>query len=58
MYIRYNPTIGRKYNEVLNDLLGYNSGKHIIFYRIIEEMKIEVVRILHSKMDLKDRIQE
>lgn len=52
------PFLGRKYNEVLQDLLGYKAGKHIIFYEIISVNEIEIIRILHEKMDLKRRITE
>ncbi|RNL52350.1 type II toxin-antitoxin system RelE/ParE family toxin [Pedobacter jejuensis] len=50
------PEIGRKYNEVDKDLLGFKILEHIIFYKIISSKEIFVVRILHSKMDLKNRI--
>lgn len=33
-------------------------GKHIIFYRIIQFRGIEVLRILHGRMDLKNRMDE
>lgn len=52
------PTIGKKYNEISIDLLGFSVGKHIIFYRISGTKDIEVVRILHERMDLKNRIKE
>lgn len=52
------PFLGRNYNEIIEDLLGFKSGQHLIFYRIIDANKIEVIRILHSRMDLKSRIQE
>jgi toxin ParE1/3/4 len=29
---------------------------HLVFFRIIENTEIEVVRILHEKMDIKNRI--
>ncbi len=53
-----NPTVGKKYPEISKHLLGLKSGKHIIFYHLISEDEIEVIRILHERMDLKNRIRE
>ena len=53
-----NKSIARKYGEILEDVYGYNSGQHVIFFRIISENEIEIIRFLHSRMDLKNRIQE
>lgn len=53
-----NPDAGREYDGIDNKLLGLKSGRHIIFYRSISNDKIEVIRILHERMDLKNRIIE
>lgn len=53
-----NPELGRKYEGIDKNLLGLRTGKHIIFYQIIKEREIEVIRILHERMDLKDRFDE
>jgi toxin ParE1/3/4 len=51
------PEIGKKYYTVYPNLLGYKALQHIIFY--IENKKgIEIIRILHSRMDLKNRLNE
>jgi len=55
--ISKNPDIGRRYDEIDASLLGYRIEKHIIFYQI-NENRIEVIRILHAKMDLKNRLME
>jgi toxin ParE1/3/4 len=52
------PKIGRSYSQIYEGLLGLKVGRHIVFYRHIEKMKIEIVRILHEQMDLKNRIEE
>jgi len=52
------PNIGKEYDGVSRNLLGLKSGKHIIFYQVILNERIEVVRILHERMDLKNRISE
>ena len=49
---------GKKYLEVEMDILGFKVGQHIIFYKKLKSNKIEIARILHSRMDLKSRIGE
>ncbi len=56
--IGQNPDVGKEYDEINKNLLGLKSGKHIIFYQLLTENKIEVIRILHERMDLKKRITE
>lgn len=53
-----NPAFGKNYDEIIESLYGFRAGKHIIFYRIISHDEIEIIRILHSSMDLKNRIRE
>ena len=53
-----NPDVGEEYTGIRRDLLGLKSGKHIIFYHLISEDEIEVIRILHERMDLKNRLTE
>lgn len=53
-----NPEIGRKYDEVRKNLLGLHSGRHIVFYQLVADDEIEVVRILHERMDLKNRLTD
>ena len=52
------PELGREYNGIHRNLLGLKTGKHIIFYHVISKDEIEVVRILHENMDLKNRLSE
>ena len=53
-----NPDIGKEYDGISKNLLGLKSGKHILFYQVISDDRIEVIRILHEQMDLKNRIAE
>ena len=53
-----NPDIGKEYIGISRKLLGLKSGKHIIFYHLISENEIEIIRILHERMDLKNRLTE
>ena len=53
-----NPELGKNYSGVTEILFGFKAGRHIIFYRRIGETEIEITRILHEQMDLKNRIKE
>ena len=53
-----NPDPGKNYSVVSENLLGFKAGRNIIFYRKNEENQVEITRILHEQMDLKDRILE
>ncbi len=53
-----NPGLGKEYEEIKNNLLGLRTGKHIIFYHVVVEHEIEIVRILHEQMDLINRLNE
>ncbi len=50
--IANDPQIGKNYNQIKNNLLGYLHNQHIIFYIILPSMDIEIIRILHGRMDL------
>ncbi|MBN8861545.1 MAG: type II toxin-antitoxin system RelE/ParE family toxin [Sphingobacteriales bacterium] len=58
MQIGENPELGKQYDGINSNLLGLRTGKHIIFYQQIAEDEIEIIRILHERMDLKNRIDE
>ena len=53
-----NPKAGKRYLEIKAELFGYLANKHIIFYQVISKTEIEVVRILHGSMDLKNKMGE
>ncbi len=53
-----NPELGKNYTSVMENLLAFKAGSHIIFYRKTEENEVEIIRILHEQMDLKNRIKE
>jgi toxin ParE1/3/4 len=53
--IAENPNFGKKYDNVSDKLLGFKSNKHILFYKIISNNEIEIIRILHNQMDLKSK---
>lgn len=53
-----NPKAGKRYPEINKYLSGLKAGKHIIFYYCISEEEIEVIRILHERMDLENRLND
>lgn len=51
-----NPQLGKSYEILALNVLGYKCGKHIIFYREILKNEIEIERVLHGMMDLKSKL--
>ncbi|HET6558608.1 MAG TPA: type II toxin-antitoxin system RelE/ParE family toxin [Prolixibacteraceae bacterium] len=56
--IANNPDLGKSYSGVIENLWGFKVGRHIIFYRKIEDDVVEITRILHEQMNLKNRAKE
>ena len=56
--IANNPELGKNYDGIINDLVGLKTNRHIIFYRKRIDQPIEITRILHGQMDLKNRTTE
>lgn len=57
--IAENSTLfGQKYDEIAENLLSFKANKHLIFYKIADAETIFIVRILHERMDLKNRVDE
>lgn len=52
------PQIGKEYNEIFPELKGKKVSMHIIFYREMEDQSVEIIRILHEKMDLKSKLKK
>jgi len=49
------PKLGKQYNEISPGILGFLAYRHLIFFRKISDKEIEVIRILHGQMDLKNK---
>ncbi|MFZ9045611.1 MAG: type II toxin-antitoxin system RelE/ParE family toxin [Cyclobacteriaceae bacterium] len=47
----------RNYEGIRGDLFGFKVNRHIVFYRIISNELVEITRILHEQMDLKNRLK-
>ena len=58
MEIGKKPKSGKVYNGISRNLLGVKSGKHLIFYSFVSDNEIQIIRILHERMDLKNRLTE
>ncbi len=54
--IANNPELGKNYQGIASELFGLKVNRHIIFYRKLDNKPIEITRILHERMDLKNRI--
>ncbi len=54
--IAHNQARGKKYGGVAENLRGLRAGRHIIFYARVEHDDVLIVRILHSQMDLNNRL--
>jgi len=47
-----NPAIGRSCDDIRQGYRVYNAGKHLIFYRQYNSDCIQIVRILHERMNV------
>ena len=50
------PNQGKSYEVVERNVFGFKTGQHVIFYKIVTEKEIEVVRILHGMMDMRHHL--
>lgn len=57
-HIADDPKIGKNYDGIRDELFGIKVNRHIIFYRKFNDRPIEITRILHERMDLKNRLNE
>ena len=49
---------GKNYTAIKEGLFGFKIGQHIVFYRKVKNHVIEIARILHNRMDLKNKMLE
>ena len=50
-----NPHIGKDCSEIRDGYRKFNAGSHVIFYRQTATDTIEIVRVLHGRMDIETR---
>jgi toxin ParE1/3/4 len=53
--LAHSPHIGRERPELKPGYRSIAEGKHVIFYRV-SDSDIEILRILHGRMDIEQRI--
>lgn len=55
--ILYDPAVGRDFSLVREGYLGLKVGSHLIFYRLDGAgAGLEVIRVLHARMDMENRL--
>jgi toxin ParE1/3/4 len=57
-YLSGKPNSGKDYSYIRDSYLCSNVKSHLIFYRQSTHSDIEIIRILHQRMDLEDRLAE
>lgn len=58
-YLSKNPTSGTDYNKIRKGYFHSRIKSHLIFYRIkLKTNTLEIIRILHQKMDIETRLDE
>ena len=58
-YLAKNPTSGKDYSKVRKGYFGSQIKSHFIFYKINRRNnEIEIIRILHQRMDFETRLNE
>ena len=53
-----NPDKGPKCEDIREGYQKYGIGKHFIFYRVTKSHHIEIVRVLHGRMNIEQRLTE
>ena len=56
-YISENSHLGISYEHIRKNYRASKIKSHLVFYRI-ENKSIEIIRILHQRMDLKRRLEK
>ena len=56
--ISANPSLGKNYDDISTGLSGIRAGQHIVFYKKSKRNHIQIIRILHVRMDLNSNIKE
>jgi toxin ParE1/3/4 len=56
-FIASNPSLGRSLDHIRQ---GYRSSivkSHLVFYKILDDDRVLIVRILHQRMDFENRLK-
>ncbi|MCO5231741.1 MAG: type II toxin-antitoxin system RelE/ParE family toxin [Chitinophagales bacterium] len=58
-YIAKNPKYGKDFSDVRKDYFRTQIKSHFIFYKVNSKQKeVEIVRVLHQRMDIENRLNE
>lgn len=58
-YLSNNPEAGKNSNYIREGYLSSKVKSHLIFYRLLKRRKtIEVIRVLHQRMDIVNRLND
>jgi toxin ParE1/3/4 len=57
-HIAVDPNCGKNYDGVEPKLRGLKTGRHIIFFELINDDTIEISRVLHQRMDIKNKLKK
>lgn len=52
------PLVGKDAVYIRENYRKYRVGRHIIFYRLVLDEGIEIVRVLHERMDVDEQFAE
>jgi len=52
------PNIAVNYDQSRKGYRGFRVKSHIIFFRIADDDKVEIVRVLHKTMDVESRMDD
>jgi toxin ParE1/3/4 len=58
-YLTVNPKSGKDYNHIRKGYFRSGVKSHFIFYKINpKDKELEIIRILHQKMDIESRLND
>ena len=58
-YLAGNPNSGKDFNHIRKNYRCSKVKSHIIFYRLADKQSdIEIIRVLHQRMDIENRLSE
>ncbi|MGJ7031534.1 type II toxin-antitoxin system RelE/ParE family toxin [Niabella hirudinis] len=57
-YLANNPNSGIDFNHIRKNYRCSKVKSHLIFYKLTEKQDIEIIRVLHQRMEIENRLQE
>jgi len=52
------PLLGKQRDELAAGLRSYHEGRHLVFYRCLEQGGIMIIRVLHDRVDVPARLDD